>query len=153
VQTQHSVALPEWSLPLFFFGFAIFWCSICAFLSLLGGWYRLGKVFPRITQNPGKTFWGAAAAIGFGLFPVNYSGLFVRVGSEGIGLSVFFVFRVLHPPLLIPWQAIECRQETYWFRRCTAVYIANPRSRILFVGKVGRYIYEYWTTSVPLSNN
>ena len=37
-------------------------------------------------------------------FGCNYSGcLSVCVGEDGIGVKVWPLFDVLHPPLLIPW--------------------------------------------------
>ena len=83
-------------------------------------------------------------SLGSGLFPVNYGNcLFVTVGHLGLALSVLFMFRILHPPLLIPWSAIEAvRPEKFWFMTRIAVYVRGLNKRLLFPRRVGKKILE-----------
>ncbi len=124
--------------------FVTMWLGISVFLSLAGGWHRLGKQYRSTRRIKGKLFSFASMSMGNGIFPVNYNGcLFVRIGTDGIEISIFLPFKLLSPRLLIPWNAVaECRQESFWFRKCTAIYLSEPRSRMRFYGRVGRDIYR-----------
>ena len=57
--------------------------------------------------------------------------LTVGYSETGLYLAVFFLFRVFHPPLLIPWSAIEKRtRSTYWFVKCDTLEIEGLRLRL-----------------------
>jgi len=129
----------RWFLPLFIGG----WLGISCLLSLLGGWHALAKKYRCTTSSSGKLFSFASVGLGLGAFPVSYrSCLFVRLNSVGMELSVFPVFRFFHPKLFIPWSAVsDCRRERFWFMNCTAVYVSDPQTRMLFHGRLGREIY------------
>lgn len=150
MQPTHEA--PPWFLPLFFPCFVLIWCIVCARLSFKGGWYHLAKAFPERSLSNAKRFF-SPIAMGFGWFPVHYSAFAVsiRVGQEGIGLTVFPIFRAFQAPMVIPWNAFECRKEKFWFRSCAAVYITQPTNRILFMGRAGKYIYDYYTTTILAS--
>src|SRR5689334_598754 len=119
-------------IPVFF---VPLWCCICAALSLTGGWHSLAKRFPaeqtsfRIPEfDDGKRFRFASMAMGSKFYPVSYgSCLTIEVNSNGIYIKIMPFFRLLHPPFLIPWSAIDdCVTKKYfliWSR--TAVYIQN----------------------------
>jgi hypothetical protein len=134
----------RWFLPLFVLG----WCGIIAFLSLIGGWHALSKRYRAVQPVQGRLFAFASMGLGRSFFPVSYgSCLFVRVGAAGIGLSIFPIYRILHPPLFIPWSAAaECKREKFWWFTHTAVYLTDFQTRILFTGRLGRAIYESWTS-------
>jgi hypothetical protein len=136
---QHELDL-RWFFPLFIGG----WLAISCFLSLIGGWHALAKRYRSTSSVSGRLFPFASMGLGRGFFPVSYrSCLFVRLDSAGIGLSVFPLFRFFHPKLFIPWSAVsDCKRERFWFMVCTAVYISEPQTRMLFRGKLGREIYE-----------
>ncbi len=88
--------------------FVIAWLFACSMISLMGGWHRLAEKFRAISEIHGEEIRFASMAIGTDLFPARYRRvLFVTVGPAGIGLSVIFFFRALHPPLFIPWSAVE----------------------------------------------
>ena len=130
----------RWFFPLFIGA----WLGISCFLSIIGGWYALAKRYRSTTRNSGKPFYFASMGLGRGLSPVSYrSCLFVHLDSSGIALSVFPLFRFFHPKLFIPWSAVsDCRRERFWFMDCTAVYVSDPQTRMLFRGRLGREIYE-----------
>jgi hypothetical protein len=127
--------------PLLFIGV---WLLVCALISLTGGWHRLAARFPASSGIDGEAFRFASMSLGSGLFPVRYRNtLFVMVGRSGLGLSVFFPFRVLHPPLFIPWSAVETvRREPSWLMNPVAVYIRGFDKRLLFHGRAGKRILE-----------
>jgi hypothetical protein len=127
--------------------FVVFWLMICGLLSFLGGWYELARRFKTADGVDGERFYFRSAAIGWRSFPVSYgSCLFATVGPKGIALSILIPFRFLHPPLLIPWSAVErCERVTFWFMNRVAVQVAGFNRRLLFGGALGREILEEWS--------
>jgi len=129
---------PQYFYPLF----ALMWVGIVAVLSVLGGWARLSSRYPSRSNETGQRFRFASMALGASLFPVNYSHcLTVQVGSSGIGIRPFILFRLFHAPLFIPWSAVaECKRKKRIFGMYTAVYLADPANRLLFGGRLGEVI-------------
>jgi hypothetical protein len=121
--------------------------AICAVLSRLGGWWELARRFKNADDIDGERFRFRSGSLGWGVFPVNYgSCLFATVGRGGFSLSILFPFRFMHPPLLIPWSAVErCEQVRFWFVRHTAVHVTGFGRRLLFMGGLGRAILAAWT--------
>lgn len=124
--------------------FIVAWLGTCALLSLMGGWSRLASEFRARADARGESFRFASMSLGTGLFPARYrNALTVTVGPAGIGLSVNFLFRLLHPPLFIPWPAVEsARAERSLFVSGTAVYLRGFDKRLFFRGRAGRKILE-----------
>jgi hypothetical protein len=91
---------PELFLP----SFAVLWCAISGLLSIVGGWAQLASAYRSDTAFSGAK-WRFQSA-GF-RYVVSYNSvLTIGYGSDGIHFAVFPLFRVLHPPLLIPWNEI-----------------------------------------------
>jgi hypothetical protein len=141
-------------LLLFLLLFAIFWCGVVATISFIGGWHGLAKSFRaeermfRIANlDEGERFRCASMTMGPKYFPTNYGNcLTIRVSCEGIGIRVWPLFRVLHPPLLIPWHHIErCEREKFLliFSR-TAAYLSNRQNALCFYGTAGEAIFNTW---------
>ena len=132
-----------WFLP----AFVVFWLAICGVLSLIGGWYHLGERFKSDEPIDGERFRFRTGAVGRDAFPVNYGNcLFATVGAKGFALSVLFLFRFLHPRLVIPWSAVErCEHVRFWFMKPVAVHVAGFNRRLLFRGDLGGKILETWT--------
>jgi len=59
----------------------------------------------------------------------------------------------MHPPLVIPWSAVErCEQVRFWLLGHVAVYVRDFRPRrLLFGGALGRAILAQWTAAQPRS--
>jgi hypothetical protein len=101
-------------VPLIFLvAFPLFWCAINFALSYLSGWRSLARDFRGKPAEPGAKVLGSAR-MGSPIFPTGYSGILnVSASREGVGLSLFPLFAVGAPPLLIPWRAMgECRTWT-----------------------------------------
>jgi hypothetical protein len=132
----------EWIL----LAFAALWFAITALLSRIGGWGELAEKFPDRAQPTAETFRIASLGLGAGWFPVSYSNcLSVSVGPEGFGLSLWLPFRAFHPNLFIPWRAVErCGTEKFGFMTCTAIYLSEPSTRMLFNGRVGSALQARW---------
>jgi len=126
--------------------FAVFWLVLTGALSHLSGWHELAKRFRSDDSIEGRRFRFRSAAIGWPYFPVSYGGsLFATVGPRGFTLSIFFLYRFLHPPLLIPWTEIErCEPTRRWLRTYTAISIKNFRRRLMFPGGLGEKLLSTW---------
>ncbi len=91
-------------IVLFPFGFVLIWGGVVWLLSWLSGWQRLARHYRtelRPTGKPIGPFW---AMLGL----VSHRGtLTLQAAPEGLYLSIMVLFRIGHPPLLIPWSAIK----------------------------------------------
>jgi hypothetical protein len=95
--------------PIYFF---CLWCLVAAIVSYVGGWFSLAKVYR--TRAP---FNGAKWRMQSGQMRwlANYNGvLTLGVSQQGLYLASMFLFRFMHPPLLVPWSEIEVRRKKGW---------------------------------------
>jgi hypothetical protein len=130
--------------------FIIGWFSISLILSLLGGWFMLASQFRGTSAAPlGKSYWFASMSIRTWFIPVSYRNcIFATVSSEGVGLSIFPVFRLGHPRLFIPWSAAsDCTQKTYLFWTRTVLEIKKPGCKISFWGRMGDEVFSRYATA------
>lgn len=109
--------------PAIVLAFALWWSFICWLIAVIGGWRALGRRYGVRRLPAGKKYYFQSAAFspaGNRLgFPCNYGGgLTMIVSAEGLGLAILPIFRIGHPPLLIPWtEFCQPRQKTflgYW---------------------------------------
>ncbi|MDO7845863.1 hypothetical protein Q5H92_05805 [Hymenobacter sp. M29] len=102
-------------------GFVAFWCLVVKMLSLVG-WQRLAQYrLPRPLGWPTRTI-GRATVGGISYKNVLSAG----AQAEGLTLEVLFLFRVGHPPLLIPWAAIgPVRTEKFLWTTTYATEIST----------------------------
>jgi hypothetical protein len=101
-----SAASPDGRYFLYWFGIVVLWFPIgCWILGQVHGWKRLYRKFPapaEVLTGPKFSFLGGK----IGLL-VWRNALFAQVTPQGLRLSVLFLFRSGHPPLLIPWTEIK----------------------------------------------
>jgi hypothetical protein len=92
--------------------FLSLWFMVGAVLSFIGGWFSLAKVYrTRVAFNGAK--WRMRS--GQMRWLVNYNNvLTIGVSQEGLYLASMFLFRFLHPPLLVPWSEIKVRRNKGW---------------------------------------
>jgi len=96
-----------------------FMCFICFIISIMSGWFSLSMRFRAQAEPCGETrsagpffytvymrFWG------------HYSSVIrMTAAADALYLSVFFPFRIGHPPLCIPWGEIKIgRTKFLWMR-------------------------------------
>ena len=132
-------------IVIFLVAFPALWVGVNAVLSYTGGWALLAKRFRSDHSEKGHEFRFATA-----LFkkkpmpPVTYRGnLFITIGENGIQLSLLFLFRVLSPPLLIPWSEIEgISEQRHLFGIYGVIDIRNCPVRILVPGNAGKYLLD-----------
>jgi len=133
-------------VPLFLVSFAAMWCGIISLLSRQGGWLALSKEFLDSQPPQGKRFLFASMQIRNGRLPVNYgSCIMAHLGKGGLRLAVLPIFRIMHPPLLIPWHEISEVTPTkiFLFAGYTAK-IGRTHSELSFRGELGEAVYVAW---------
>jgi hypothetical protein len=93
--------------------FLCLWCLVGGIISFVGGWSSLAKVYRiRVPFNGAK--WGMQS--GRMRWLANYNNvLTLGVSQEGLYLASMFLFRFMHPPLLVPWSEIKVRRSKGWF--------------------------------------
>jgi hypothetical protein len=142
--------------------FGVFYSGLLWFISRIGGWRTLATEFPdrpvaveshvfRIEDQPFerslRRFYWQSLMMGPPYFPSNYgSCVNVDVGERGIRLQVSLPFRLFHPPVLLPWSAIEgCEsQRVMYFWTRTKVALQGQANPIYFGGKSEREIEGVW---------
>jgi hypothetical protein len=99
--------------PYIFFSFFIpFWLAISLLLALIGRWRSLARYYPyqHETIDKKKIFQSANIA------GVSYkSCLIVGGNTQGLYISVFFIFSFGSRPLFIPWHDITIKKVKYWW--------------------------------------
>jgi len=95
--------------PLYFLSL---WLLVSAIGSLVGGWFSLAKVYrTRVAFNGAK--WKMQS--GQMRWLANYNNvLTIGVGEQGFYVASMFLFRFMHPPLLIPWSEIKVQRKKGW---------------------------------------
>jgi hypothetical protein len=64
--------------------------------------------------------------------------LTVGLSSQGMYLAVLFLFRIGHPPLVIPWKEVTTTTgKTLWWRWAEFRFQQAPSVWIRFYGKLG----------------
>ncbi len=97
--TWLSVLLPF----VFLVAFPALWCGVAWLLSRLG-WARLAASYETDAPRTGRTFRFVSGTVGL----TSYNNaLTVSIEPDGLRLAVPFLFRVGHPPLLLPWDEIR----------------------------------------------
>lgn len=155
-------ALPQnlgpWLFLLWAVLFLCFWSLVIALMSLLGGWHYLAKAYPaeettfRIAgDRTGKRFRWTSLVMGPRYFPTNYGNCVnVVVSDLGIRIAVTPLFRSLHPPILVPWSAIEScnlgRQMLLF--TCATINVSRVNNALKFYGKCAEEIDRVWSTRV-----
>lgn len=100
--------LDEDKVTQFLIAFTVLWILMCIAISLWGGWSQLTDRY-RGTSSKAEAKWGFESASMRRM--AAYPGcLKFSVGREGLGISILFLFRVGHPPLLIPWTDITAHE-------------------------------------------
>ena len=102
-------------LAAFAVGFPLLWVAICAFASACG-WGVLGRRFPRRHEVPVAEYGWQSVVVIAGWMPSSYSNCTtLGANADGLFLRVALPFRPFHPPLFIPWAAVETTARKHWF--------------------------------------
>jgi small-conductance mechanosensitive channel len=92
--------------------FLCLWLLVGATISVIGGWFSLAKVYrTRVAFNGAK--WRMQS--GQMRWLANYNNvLTLGVSQQGLYLASMFLFRFMHPPLLVPWSEIKVLRSKGW---------------------------------------
>lgn len=116
-------------------GFPLFWCGILGLISL-GGWRRLARQYREMRGPSGDRLPGARS---IRLNIANYNGVISAYSSrEGLYLSVMFLFRPFHPPVLIPWTDMQLLGSV------NILFFSYQRLRVGREGTVSLWIPQKW---------
>ncbi len=92
--------------------FLCLWFLVAATVSIVGGWFSLARVYrTRVPFNGAK--WRMQS--GQMRWLANYNSvLTLGVSPHGLYLASMFLFRFMHPPLLVPGSEIKVRRNKGW---------------------------------------
>lgn len=144
LSTMTNTIFPAW-IPVTTLSFLLF---ISTVISMKSGWHRIAKNFPYQAQTDCQIYYFVRMSLGSGLFPVSYGGAaFVRLCPNGLGISVIFLLRFLHPPMFIPWSAVtRCVREKSPYYKFTKLSIRGEESEFAFYGKLGESMYSFYVS-------
>jgi len=103
------------------------WCAISFFVSLLTGWFDLGRRFKRQSDPYGET--KTAGPFFYTIYMrlwSHYSSLIrLTAASDALYVSILFPLRIGHPPLRIPWEEIRFGRTKFFFRTYIMLTLGN----------------------------
>lgn len=129
----------HWLLALF----VVFWTGLSALLAMLAGWPRLATRFRSDQMVAGETFRFASGAMGASIWlPVSYRcNLFYTVADSGLHLSVLFLFRLMSPPLFIPWEQVaSITEERIWLINTAVIRLRGTSIMIMVRGRAAHAV-------------
>ncbi|WP_420129619.1 hypothetical protein [Longimicrobium sp.] len=143
--------LPLWIIPLFPLFFVGLWLFVVSLLAVTGGWRGLAARFPAPPDPPrwvADRFASVSADLinGASRAPVRYNRcVAMYLTDDGVYLRTWLIFRFMHPPLLIPWDAIEgCEEKRFFLSRAIIVHLRGTGTRIRLYGAPGLAVEEGW---------
>ncbi|GEM_PF-644924 len=99
---------PSWVLPLLPVASLGLWCLGGWTVAIMGGWARLADRHRAGSRPSGHVF--RFQSMSLGRFTGYGNMLTMIVAKEGLYLAPIFLWRVGHPPLLIPWGEFAAAQ-------------------------------------------
>jgi hypothetical protein len=103
---------PAWFAAIFPVLFVVMLCLSTGIISVVGGWSSLSIVYRAQVPFNGQTWTMQSGQM---RRFTNYNNvLTLGANQEGLYLACMFLFRFMHPPLLIPWSEIKVRRTKGW---------------------------------------
>ena len=117
--------------------FASLWVFVCWVLSHVGGWHTLSKTFRNNKPPTRKCVQNESMRVGL----ISYSHTMIFcLSTEGLSMSVMILFRVAHPPLLIPWSEFHNpRPSKVLWKKMVTVDVGSPTIRTLMLPEKAYY--------------
>ncbi|MEW5827100.1 MAG: hypothetical protein AB1778_09760 [Candidatus Bipolaricaulota bacterium] len=117
------------------------WFFVLAISSWAGGWARLARSH-RAPEPPAA---GLARWLSGRFGVVSYSGvLAMRVDDLGLTLSAMWMFRPFHPPLFVPWHALQGDEVRSFLTRCVRLRFPDaPGVSAVFCGMSATLLRPY----------
>jgi hypothetical protein len=105
----------------------VLWCSVSFLIGFVSGWFSLSRRFIKQSEPYGET--RSAGPFFYGVcmrFWLSYNQVIRMTAAEdALYLSVFFLFRIGHPPLCIPWKEIQLGRTKFLWRRFVVLTLGN----------------------------
>jgi hypothetical protein len=127
--------------------FLCLWFLIASVVSFVGGWFSLSRLYRTWLPFDG-TKWRMQS--GRMRWLTNYNNvLTLGVGPQGLYLATMFLFRFMHPPLLISWSEIKVQRRKGWVFEYTVFTLGNElaiplRIRERLAAKLRESAGSYW---------
>ena len=117
------------------------WCFVNLLFSVLSGWRRLAETYPASRKPADRKFRWLSGRVGW----MNYGNcLNVSTSSEGLRVSILFLFQLWSPPFLIPWSEIRnCSVSRFLWWETVAFDVGFPRVGTLRLPKKVFFGHEY----------
>jgi hypothetical protein len=116
-------------------GFPLIWSGTLGLISI-AGWRYLARNYREMRPPLGDRLPGARTVR---VNLANYNGVVTgRAGRDGLYLSVMFLFRPFHPPVLIPWGDMEYQGPANIF------FISYHKLKVGKEGKVTLWVSKRW---------
>jgi hypothetical protein len=107
---------------LFSVSFVLIWSLVSVIISLVGGWWRLAEHYRAAAPFGGQRWSWQTGWMGWS----RYRGvLTVGADTTGLSLEVMPLFRLMHPPLFIPWGDIAAEERTVFIFPVVTLQLAQ----------------------------
>ena len=91
-----------------FLDFVILWLVVSIFIPYLSGWAELARYYRSQIKFDGARWRGCTCHMRWlGRYEKCVT---IGANTKGIHFSVFFPFRIGHPPLFVPWHDVSVRE-------------------------------------------
>ena len=106
---QNAINISEFSHVRFLLVFLWMGVNLCSAMSIMGGWFELSRQYRSSRQFSDVQKSLSTVVVGYAYcLPTSYGGsVTVAITPIGLEMAVWPIFRLLHPKLLIPWNAID----------------------------------------------
>lgn len=132
--------------------FLLFWCVVNFLIAALTGWSTLARRFRMQSPFTSPTWRFQSARMRWS----THYGSCLTVGADptGLMLSVFFLFRVGHPPLFVPWSEISVVERSKsWLGRQVKLQLGREEQiPLLITGSLADRIQSAAGSSWPIES-
>jgi hypothetical protein len=120
----------------FFISFVFLWLVVGFIVAQLSGWAELASHYRSTNPFEGQRLRFRSSKMRLNM---QYNGcLTVGLSQQGMYLALLFLFRIGHPPLVIPWKDISTTTgKTLFWRWVEFRFQQAPSVWIRFYGKLG----------------
>jgi len=125
------------------------WLLVGTIISFVGGWFSLSKLYRARMPFHGMKWRMQSGQM---RWLTNYNNvLTLGVSQDGLYLAPMFLFRFMHPPLLVPWSEIKVRRNKGWFFECVTLTMGHELAIPLRVrGKLAEKLRNAAGTCWPI---
>jgi hypothetical protein len=125
----------------------LLWFSVAALVSFVSGWFSLSRVYRARLTFPGATRRMQSAQM---RWRVNYNHVLTfGVSPQGFYMASMFLFRFMHPPLLVPWSEIRVQRTQGWMFEYVTLTMGHElaiplRLRATLAAQLREAAANYW---------